>query len=338
MKKFIVATGVSLIALSSAASAADLEYERQMGLIVSGVVDSWIGGQWINGDRVCAFSYCIYETRLSDSYGDPTVFATGGEGLLSLPLSDNVSIQNDVKYEANTQANDPIYSTVGPRYWFQGAVHVSWRDPMMGLLGIFGGMGGSSHGAPVFGRNDYRFVGGEAQYYLENLTFYVQGGYLDLDRRFSCESVCLVRLDSIPHDEGVFGRGVARWFPTAVSRLQLEATFLRLSGISSDFRFLDSDGSDTDVWSWKARYDFSFDNLPVFGTLPVYVAYRGTLREDCFRGFDGSGGDLVDHTFMVGTSYSFNGDRLTIDRQGATLDTPDVGNMIGCSAVSEGPL
>jgi hypothetical protein len=331
MKKFLTAAGISLIALSSTANAADLDYERQLGLIVSGVVDKWAGVQLFDSGSVC-FDVCYDDVDL-ESYGDPTVFATGGEGLLSLPLTNNLSIQNDFKYEYNTQATDSVSSSVGPRYWYQGAVHVSARDPMLGLLGLFAGLGGASHGAPIFSRQDYRFVGGEGQFYLDSATVYVQGGYLDLDLRGLCEG-CALLLPAVSHDDGVFGRGVVRWFPTADSRLQLEATYLRLSGSV----FSDPDPSDTDVWSWKARYDFNLDVIPVLGPLPVFVAYRGTLRDDCIRGFDGSSADLTDHTFMVGTSYSFNGDRLTIDRQGATADTPDIGNMSGCSSLSDAPF
>jgi len=110
MKKLFLATTVAFAAMTASAQAADLEMERELGLIVSGVVDSWMGVQYID-----------------DGVNDDTVFATGGEGLLSLPLGDNLSIQNDVKYETNDRAfsnfspSDPI----GPRYSYQGAVHLS---------------------------------------------------------------------------------------------------------------------------------------------------------------------------------------------------------------------
>ncbi|MGB5213926.1 MAG: hypothetical protein WBN88_09820, partial [Anderseniella sp.] len=98
MKKMLLPTSVALFACAGPASAAD--YEREMGLIVSGVVDSWAGAQYIDGGAL----------------GDKTVFTTGGAGLLILPLGDNLSIQSDVKYEYNTLANDPIGTTTGPRY------------------------------------------------------------------------------------------------------------------------------------------------------------------------------------------------------------------------------
>ena len=162
MKKLILATTVAFTAMTASTQAADLEVERELGLIVSGVVDSWMGVQYID-----------------DGVTDDTVFATGGEGLLSLPLGDNLSIQSDVKYETNDRAFNSAEPPIGPRYSYQGAVHLSWRNPMSGLFGAFGGMG-TSNQAQGFGFDtDFRFVGGEGQVYLDNMTFYAQGGYVD---------------------------------------------------------------------------------------------------------------------------------------------------------------
>ena len=78
MRKSILAASVALVAFAGPAAATD--YEREVGLIVSGVVDSWAGVQMID-----------------DGFNDDTVFTNGGEGLLSLPLGNNFSLQSDVK-------------------------------------------------------------------------------------------------------------------------------------------------------------------------------------------------------------------------------------------------
>ncbi len=75
-----------------------------------------------------------------------------------------------------------------------------------------------------------------------------------------------------------------------------------------------------------ARYDFNLA-LPIAGETPLYLAYRGTFRDNCGR-VQRTGLDHDDHVFMIGTSYSFSGDMLTLDRQGATLDTPNFNH--GC--------
>lgn len=292
MKKIALAAVAAIFAFSGSASAAD--FDRELGLIVSGVVDKWAGVQFIE----------------EQNGPDDTVFANGGEGLLSLPLGENLSIQSDVKYEYNEYAledanfNDPW----GPRYSFQGAVHLSWRNPTTGLFGVFGGVGTS--GFNPGGRHDIRFVGGEAQFYLNDITFYGQGGYLDFAERSGFTSL----------DEGLFARGALRWFLSPDSRLQLEATY-------ADVDYSNNNGS-TEWISGEVRYDFTFAGAPVVGDVPIYIAYRGTHRDNCtFNGGD----DVTDHTIMIGTSYSFSGDRITVDRQGATLDTPDFGNMATCS-------
>lgn len=290
MKKTLLATSVALFAFAGPASAAD--YEREMGLIVSGVVDSWAGVQFID-----------------DGTNDDTVFTNGGEGLLSLPLGENISIQSDVKYEYNTYATESVFDNdaAGPRFSYQFATHGSWRDPSRGLIGAFGGMGSDDSGFTFFSlRQDYRFIGGEAQFYLDDFTLYGQGGYVN---------VANSGFGGL--DDGFFARGVVRYFPTRDSRIQLEGTYMNL-----DYSVASS--GDMEAFSVKARYDFLLTGMPVIGDTPIYLGYRGTFRDNCVP----IGEDLDDHTIMIGTSYSFSGDRLTVDRQGATLDTPDF--PIGC--------
>lgn len=293
MKKSLLAATVAVFAFSAPASAADAD--GQIGLIVSGVVDSWAGVQIID-----------------DGFDDDTVFVNGGEGALSLPLGDNLSIQSDIKYEYNTNATeDPIFGdfVFGPRYSFQGAIHLSWRDPSRGLFGVFGGAGTSSFGSPGAAFNvshNVAFVGGEAQLYLDNITLYAQGGYVDFDPDDGFNSDGL--------SDGVFARGVVRWFLDNDSRVQLEGTYL-----NPGFNFR---SGDADIFSVGARYDFVLAGLPVVGDTALFVGYRGTFRNGCNNDLNSST-DVDDHTIRIGTSYSFSGDRLTLDRQGATLDTPD---------------
>ena len=70
-----------------------------------------------------------------DSY-----FVSGTSGRLSLPLGDNLSIQQDVEIEITGNAyedetgNNYIYS-------YQMGSHLSFRDPGMGLIGAFGWLG-----------------------------------------------------------------------------------------------------------------------------------------------------------------------------------------------------
>ncbi|MEM9471833.1 MAG: hypothetical protein AAGA00_07735 [Pseudomonadota bacterium] len=292
-----------LISSMGTAHAADMEYQRELGLIVSGVVDKWAGVQFIEGPE----NFAIIGTSTDD-----TVFVTGGEALLSLPAGDNLSIQSDFKYEYNSNALDSLSpgDVIGPEYMFQGAFHLSWRDPTSYLFGFFGGVGESSNGEF---NTSARFVGGEVQFYIDNLTFYAQGGYVD----FAPQDTPFI--GNVGLDDGIFARGVVRWFPTADSRLQLEGTYLNAEYSSGALVSFD----DMEAFSVKARYDFTVAGLPILGALPVYVAYRGTFWNGCGESNIFASVDTDDHTVMVGTSYSFSGDKMTVDRQGATVDTPD---------------
>ncbi len=290
MKKTVLAAIAASMAFSAPANAADLD--RELGLIVSGVVDQWAGVQFIDS--------------LSPETNDDTVFAQGGEGLLSMPLGENFSVQGDVKYEYNSYAiESPGFNdVVGPRYSFQGTAHMSWRDPNSFLFGAFGGAGGAD--TSFVGRYDISYIGGEAQVYLDNITLYGQGGFIDFDpRTFVGDAL----------DDGLFARGVLRWFMADGSRLQLEGTYINVD-YQSVFRPFGA--TEMEAFSVSARYDFNLD-LPVAGSTPLYVRYRGTFRDNCYAGRN----DVDDHTIMIGTSYSFSGDRITVDRRGATLDTPD---------------
>lgn len=286
----IFGAGLIAASLGQTVQAADLEYERQLGLIVSGVVDTWSGVQFID-----------------DGINDDTLFMNGGEGKLSLPLTENFSIQTDIKYEYNSNAFTDNYDLFGPRYGGQGAIHFAWRDTSSFLFGIFGGAGRSNFGSLDL---DYGFVGLEGQIYLNDVTLYAQGGMFNYDPRN--------RETFGQFDNGFFGRGVFRWFLDETSRIQLEGTYLT-GDFSGDF-------GEIDIFSVGARYDFSVAGMPVFGDLPLFVAYRGTFRDSCVEQPGAGIFDVHDHAFMIGLSYSFSGGIITVDRQGATLDTPYLTN------------
>lgn len=291
MKKSILTATAALLLSSTMASAADLD--REIGLIVSGVVDQWTGVQLMND---------------SFRYDDDAVLASGSSGRLSLPLGTNLSIQSDFKYEYNTYAFESVAKNdaYGPRYSYQGAGHLSWRDPAQGLFGLFGGVGSTAFSGFINSggaKSEYVFVGGEAQAYLDNITLYAQGGYVDFDAKSPTRS----GFDTL--NDGLFARGVLRWFLDNGSRLQFEGTYTNVDREIA---------GDVDIFSAGARYDFSLSSLPIIGAADLFLAYRGTFRNDC--SFET---DVNDHTFMVGFSYAFSGDRLTVDRRGATLDTPD---------------
>lgn len=315
---------VACVAMTGTANAADMDYEKAMELAVSGVVESWNGYSFVSG-------YSPANVNDANVLSHDNYFVSGTSGRLSLPLGDNLSIQQDVEIEITGNAyedetgNNYIYS-------YQMGSHVSFRDPGMGLIGAFGGWGsgatdGNSPNIDDADSLEFRFIGGEGQLYLEDLTLYVQAGYLDAERTNTQNQDDTFR-------NATFVRGVGRWFMSETSRLELE------------FSYADGD-ADTEpdphtVIEWGVRYDTVLAGLPIIGDTPVFVKYRGARFENDEApgpgpapggGGGGEGGfdseDYLDHTFMVGTRWSFGGDNMKqFDRVGATLDLPNFGRWV----------
>lgn len=314
MKKLATTSAMALALAISANSATAADYEAQVQqLVVSGVVESWIGGSFLsgidNGDNE------TFEPD-HDSY-----FTSGQSGRLSLPLGDMMSIQMDANNETTSSAfeenTDDDFS-----HSLDFGLHVSARDPSRGLFGVFAAFG-QGKGDNEEGRHNYWAVGGEAQYYADNVTFYLQGGYLDSKG-----------VDVNPNDGGkdglhdaVFVRGVARWFMTPDSRLQGEVAYA--TGTQDDANGAPPDSPfDMDVIQWGVRYDTVLSGLPLIGDSAVFVGYRGTHFDTGCCGPDDTARG-TEHTVMAGFSYHFGGQTLLdLDRVGATLDLPTFGRWV----------
>lgn len=311
MKSLLVSSCCSLALAVSAgtASAADFDADAAIqGLVVSGIVESWSGvtlvtnaGGTVEPDQ--------------DSY-----LASGQSGRLSLPLSETVSIQSDVDFEYGSTALSGEDSVDNFEYAIQFGAHLSWRDPSRGLFGAFGGFGGGRADESGDGESSentqFWFVGGEGQIYTEDMTFYLQAGFMDSrDEPFPGDGNDAFR-------DAVFVRGVARWFVDPDTRLQLEAAY-------ADGTTDNTNPHDAHIVEWGVRFDTVLAGLPVIGDTAVFVGYRGAHYEREFDpindGFDGDS-RYTDHTFMVGSSYHFGGTtRKEFERVGAGLDLPNFG-------------
>ena len=211
MKKLAATSGMALaLAISvNTAEAADLYEAQVQELVVSGYVDSWVGASFLsnvtngNGNNIAPEH---------DSY-----LTSGQSGRLSLPLGDMLSLQMDTDNEITgnafrSNAQDDFSHS------FDFGLHLSARDPSRGLFGIFGAFGQGKGDNDDDGRQNFWAVGGEAQFYADNTTFYVQGGYLDSKPTYDGG-------DSDGLYDAFFVRGVARWFMTPDSRLQGEVSY-----------------------------------------------------------------------------------------------------------------
>jgi hypothetical protein len=305
MNKIITSSvvAIGLFVSASSANAADFDPPQSIQeLVVSGVVESWSG-------------YSFYTNKDFDGDEDDLEdsFFTGKSGRLSLPLGGAWSVQMDVDAEFNTthlfKSNDD--NTTNMEYAFQGLAHFSARDPGMGLIGVFGGAG---EGAADGDEYPFYVIGGEAQLYLQDFTFYVQGGYFDITSRGPSH-------DEDALQDAIFGRGVVRWFLDENTRLQGEVSYADGTSDANEAGV----GDDGNVIEWGVRYDTTLAGLPVIGDTNVFLGYRGAKFSN-----DDEDNSFVDHTIMAGFRYAFGGNSLKeIDRVGATLDAPMIGRWVG---------
>lgn len=299
ISKLLAGTAViAALTVSSTAQAADYEAQIQE-LVVSGIVDQWYGGTFSSGDAG------NYEPD-HKSY-----LTSGNSGRLSLPLGTNLSIQMDADSEVATNAFKGNASD-DFSYSFQGGLHLSVRDPHTGLFGGFVAVGRGDGDDGNSGAHNFHAVGGEAQLYSGDMTFYLQGGWLDSDG-----------LDGDAEDglhDAFFVRGVGRWFMTPDSRLQGEVAYANGEQDSGD-------GYDMDVIQWGVRYD-TLLMLPLVGNSTVFMGYRGLHADNGCCNKDDRG-KFTDHTIMAGFSYHFGGPTMQeFDRVGATLDLPNFGRWV----------
>jgi len=318
MKKLIASSviAMALAVTANNASAADFEPEEVIrGLVVGGEVESFSGVTFYNGGDNGE------EVQFSD---DDYQFVSGILGRLSLPLGDNLSAQMDGEFEYSSDAlsgsrQDDLFD-----YSFLAGGHLSWRNPETGLFGgfaAFGGASGDDENGDGSRANTFYAVGGEGQFYADNLTFYLQGGYID-----GATDASVPAVDEQALRDAFFGRGVVRWFLDPDTRLQAEVAY-----VEGDTD-VDDDRADMTIVEWGVRYDTVIRDLPILGDRNVFVGYRGAHYDK-----DGEDpGEFSDHTIMVGFTHRFGTQTiLETDRYGATLDLPNFGRWVSAGEILE---
>ncbi len=318
MKKLFATSAIAMALAVSANSAGAADFEPDeiiRGLVVGGEIESFSGvtfyGDGPNGDEV----------QFDD---DDYQFVSGLLGRLSLPLGDNLSAQMDGEFEYSSDAlsgsrQDDLFD-----YSFLAGGHLSWRNPETGLFGGFASFGGaSSDNENGDGSRAHTFyaVGGEGQFYVDNLTFYLQGGYID---GASEDTIDAINDDALR--DAFFGRGVVRWFMDPDTRLQAEVAYVE--GKTDD----EEDRADMTIVEWGVRYDTVLRGLPILGDRNVFVGYRGAHYEKD----GGDPGEFSDHTVMVGFTHRFGTQTIMeTDRYGATLDLPNFGRWVSAGEILE---
>ncbi|MEQ1519788.1 MAG: hypothetical protein ABL936_00795 [Aestuariivirga sp.] len=299
----VIAFVVGLGTCAQVSWAADVASDDSLGLILSGEIDSWNG-------------YAFYGNESGDTEytEDAGQLVSSISGRLSIPLGTSFAVQADgqVAYSSNALFGSEQDDLFQSSYLLGG--HMSWRNPSAGLLGGFTAFGGGDHDDDVTPYADFFALGGEGQFYLDDMTVYIQAGYLDSDN------------DSDFIRNAGFVRGVLRWFFTPDNRLQTELTYVDGTSDSG------GDEADTTVLEWSVRYDTVLPNLPILGDTNVFIGYRGT-------DFDKNGSDpggFTDHTVLLGFAHSFGANSVQeMDRSGATLDLPNFGRWVAAGETLE---
>jgi hypothetical protein len=238
------------------------------------------------------------ETDGSMDLNEGTELTFAGQGAVSFPLGDTVSVQLDGQsefYDRGKDLDDPLSA-----HMF--GAHLSLRDPGTGLVGLFAGGGISTNGESGNGSEGIGYLAGlEGQFYIDNFTLYGQAGYAN----FAVD-------DASPDDEG-FTDG---WFASAEARYFIHEDFMLSANLAYGATGSYADGDDNgEIWNWGAGAKLRLaDSMPLYGTL----TYRGgtyTETEDDIQG--------TEHAVLVGVSMAFGASNLQEnDRRGATLATP----------------
>lgn len=284
MKRLLLGT-TAAVAMVASASAADMytpgpqEQYMMRQLLLTGVFDLYGGARWIKGD----------DYTVNNTHG-----MLGGNAYVNIPISDMFSAQLDLQVEKYFDTSDE-YNPLGSA---MTGGHLSYRDPDLFLLGVFGGAAmPSMQGQPSPSRIGW--IGGvEGQLYLNDFTLYGQGGYGD------------IRVDDDPEGfvKGWFVRGVGRYFFMDDYMLQGDVSY------GETKKFIDGDDKGK-FWNWSVKaVGRLMDTMPLYGTLE----YRGGHYDSTTEGDKGG-----DHAVLVGLSIRLGTATLKEnDRYGATLDLP----------------
>lgn len=272
----------SLIPLALTATAQD----PSTGLVVAGTAQAELGANILEEDN----------DESTDEIDDQTYPFLAGAGAISIPVLDALSVQADLSGEYNFTSSSEHDNLTGDL--LMGG-HASWRNPDVGLLGLFGGYGrGWNEDTDKQDESSLGWLGVEGQAYFGPATLYLQTAYVNGEIENTEEN----------YNPAFLLRAVGRYFPTDDQRVELELSYTRADEVIDD--------SD-DMWGigWGIRYD-----RRLIGGLHAFASYRGASYDTTTEGEE-----LIEHIPSIGLTFLFGAESLMAnDRRGATLDQPRI--------------
>jgi hypothetical protein len=239
-----------------------------------------------------------------------------GEAKLNVAFSSNLNLQLD--FTGTGSFVDTSLVSLDRETGFQGAAHLYWRTDKY-AIGVFGGAGVASgpdlfvFGAPSA---EYYFAGAEGQYYWNNFTLGLKGGYLDSS---SDELNFVTNSDELFLNNAWFADAEVRWY--ASQKFALSANVGYITGDAA-FGFLD-----VDTWHWGAKAEYWPEEKEA---LSLWVAYEGRTTDFDVNTFAATADKDV-HTVKIGVTFHFGvdeGSTQSNDRGGPAWNSMDYGAIV----------
>ena len=259
-------------------------------------------------------SLAVGQTFQDDLGGvfDDSYTSISGDAKLNVAFSNNINLQ--LNFAGTGGFNDesiPGFS-LDRDAGFQASANVYYRNDRY-AVGLFGGAGISS-GAQLGGAVDgaeYYFVGAQGQYYWNNFTFGLEGGYLD------SSADVVAGPDDIFLSDAWFANAEVRWYATP--KFALTANLGYISGEAF------AGGADIETIHWGAKAEYWPEEKE---PLSLWVAYEGRTTEADFS--PGPSIDKDTHTVKIGVTFHFgtDGGKIENDRSCPAFNNMDYGAIV----------
>ena len=253
-------------------------------------------------------SLAVGQSFEDDDFGAPlfddSLTSITGDAKLNVAFSNNINLQLDFVGAGAFTDGFSLDRDTG----FQGSAHLYWRKDQF-ALGVFAGAGVASSDIPSSA--EYYFAGAEAQYYWNNFTFGLTGGYLDSSADIGGGP------DDLFLNSAWLANAEVRWYATPKV-----AVSANLGYISGEAIF---DAADVDVLHWGAKAEYWPEEKE---PRSLWVAYEGRSTNIDFN----PGENEKDvHTVKVGITIHFgvdDGGSQANDRHGPAWNNMDYGAIV----------